>query len=378
MTLNKHEATENIHEGLIGIRFAKSEISDIRGESGELYYRGYSIENLAVKPDYERVAFLLLFGDWPSEKQDSEFRDKLLSFRSLSDKILDLIDSLRDTPPHAALRTVVSAMEPPTRDNDDFRDSGIRLIATLPSIIANHHAVRTGRPRPIFNPELGIASNFLCQLLDRPISDLERRAINLDFVLHAEHGSNASTFAARVVASTEASAVGAVTAALAALNGPLHGGAPAAVSTVLDGLDSPDSARKFVADRQRKREPVHGFGHRVYRCEDPRVRHYREIAAELTRAAGDDNQMLPILDAMVEAMAPYRRFGIAVNDDLYAAAVYRLLGLPTDLFTSTFAASRISGWVAHIIEQRSNNVLIRPRLSYSGPLPRSLPRLDRA
>ncbi len=376
MTAPSQEASQTIHKGLVGIQFAKSAISDIKGESGDLYYRGFSIDELAVEPSYERVVFLLLFGEWPSERQHQEFRDKLTNLRPLSKDLLDLIDSLRDAPPHTVLRTAISAMENSTAKCDDPVEVGIKLIASLPSIITNHHAFRNNRPPPVPNEQLDIPSEFLSQLLNRPLSKLEQRAINLDFVLHSEHGANASTFAARVVASTEASAVGAVTAALAALDGPLHGGAPAAVSKLLDELDSEDAARELVVSRQAKREPVHGFGHRVYRCEDPRARHYRDMAAELTHAAENNNQQLAILDAMVEAMAPYRRFGIAVNDDLYAAAVYRLLGLPTDLFTSVFAASRISGWIAHIIEQRASNVLIRPRLSYAGPPPRTLPRQE--
>ncbi|MGI9295436.1 MAG: citrate/2-methylcitrate synthase [Pseudomonadales bacterium] len=378
MTAIDHETAETIHTGLIGIQFAKSAISEIAGDTGELYYRGYAIHDLAAEPDYERVAFLLLHGEWPSEDQINSFRAKLLEFRRLPESILDLVDALRDATPHTALRTVLSAMEPPVSPGGDLLEGGIELIAAIPLIITAHHAARKGRLRPVPVLELDIASDFLSQLLDRPITDLERRAINLDFVLHAEHGANASTFAARVVASTEASAVGAVTAALAALDGPLHGGAPAAVSTLLDKFESADAVRDYVISRQARREPVHGFGHRVYRCEDPRARHYRDIAAELGQGHDGSDQTLTLLDSMVDAMSPYRRFGIAVNDDLYAAAVYRLLDLPKDLFTSIFAASRISGWIAHVIEQRSNNVLIRPRLSYAGHPPRELPRRERA
>lgn len=377
MENNRQEENAKIHSGLVGIHFAKTEISDIRGDEGKLYYRGYSIDDLVLTPSYERAAFLLVHGDWPTADEHRAFCGELASFRHLPDDVADLVDQLKLARPYAALRTVTSALEEWGGEDRHGDGCDLRLVALIPSIVAAHHAARSGWPRPTPDLTLDLASDFLRQLLGRRPTDLEQRAINLDFVLHAEHGANASTFAARVVASTEASTVGAITAALAALDGPLHGGAPTAVSDLLDQLPSPAAAQKLVADRRAARQPVHGFGHRVYRREDPRARYYREIAEALSQVRNEP-RMLIILDAMVEAMAPYRRFGIAVNDDLYAAAVYRLLDLPSDLFTSVFAASRVTGWIAHVIEQRSSNVLIRPRLSYVGHEPRSLPEEARA
>lgn len=283
----------------------------------------------------------------------------------------DLLCQLKHHNPEDALRTAVSALDLDQHDGRDPMDIGLDLIAKIPSLIVLHEAIRSGSMFALPDPSLDHASDFLRRLLGRCPSALEREIINLDFVLHADHGANASTFAARVVASTCADMVAAVTAAIAAFAGPLHGGAIAAANRMLAEINDPADVPAIVADRRRRDLPIYGFGHRVYRTRDPRSEPYRMALDALAERSGD-TETVTILDALVKAMAPYRRMGIDVNVDLFATAIYRQLGLPPHLTTGAFIAGRTVGWIAQILEQQANNILIRPRLRYVGNAARCL------
>ena len=361
-----------VHRGLAGIIFDETRITDIRGQQGELRYRGHAIEELAADPNFEKVAYLLIYGNWPNDEQAGRFRGDLVSRRSLSAKTVDLLRHLKDAHPDDALRTTVSALDLGQHGDRPPLEIGLDLIAKIPSMIVFHHAIRSGLGMPAEpDPSLDHAADFLRRLFGRPPTTLEQEIINLDLVLHADHGANASTFAARVVASTGADMVAAITAAMAALVGPLHGGAVAAVSAMLTEIDDPSDVPAFVANRRRQGLSIYGFGHRVYRTRDPRSEPYRRALLALAERAGD-TMAVGILDALIESMEPLRRVGIDVNVDLYATTLYRLLGLPPHLATGVFMAGRSVGWVAQILEQQANNILIRPRLRYVGPAMRRL------
>ncbi len=358
--------------GLGNVYFDKTEITDIDGSAGQLRYRGYSIDELAAAPDYERVAHLLLRGRWPSAAEAAAFHAELASRRALPGRLLPLLADLKDAPPASALRTAVSYLGAIAPADAPPERVALDLVAQLPGMVVAHHCLRRGRPVPMPDPAEDLASDFLRGLLGRDPTDLERRIINLDFVLHADHGANASTFTARVVTSTGADMYAAVSAAVGAFAGQLHAGAVAGVCAMLDEIGTPDAVPGYLAAQRRANRPVMGFGHRIYRRADPRAAHFRAVAHELS-ARLNSPRLVTIVDALVAAMAPMAKFGIAPNVDLYAAVIYRLLDLSDDLATAIFAAARISGWLSQIIEQSSNNILIRPKLLYHGPQPRPLP-----
>ena len=360
-----------VHRGLAGIIFDETSITDIQGQKGELRYRGYSIEELARRPSFEQTAYLLLYGDWPTEQQAKDFREDLAARRALPTKTIDLLGYLKHVHPDDAVRAAVSALDLGQHDGHDSLEIGLDLIAKIPSMIVVHHALHAGHEASEPNPLLDHASDFLKRLLGKQLTAIEQEIINLDFVLHADHGANASTFTGRVVASTGADIVAAISAAMAAFSGSLHGGAVAAAQSMLSQVRTPSEVPDFVAERRHLSLPIYGFGHRVYRTQDPRSTRYWQALLTLSEQAGD-SKSIAVLEALVEAMAPYRRMGIDVNVDLYVTALYRMLGLPPHLATGVFIAGRSVGWVAQILEQQANNILIRPRLRYVGPTARCL------
>lgn len=368
---NPRTPRQTIHRGLAGIIFDETRITDIDGQRGELRYRGYDIEQLAVTPSFEKVAYLLLHDCWPSYDQSHAFQADLAARRSLPEETNDLLYQLGSCHPDDALRTSLSSLDLGQRDGREPLEIGLDLIAKVPSLVATHHAIRKRQTPLPPDPSLDQASDFLKRLIGRVPNTIEREAINLDFVLHADHGANASTFAGRVVTSTAADMVAAATGAVSAFAGPLHGGAISAASAMLATISSPEDVPDLVSERRRKKLPIFGFGHRVYRTCDPRSHPYRKAVLALADHVGD-KRCMAILDALIEAMAPFRRMGIDINVDLYATAIYRLLGVPDIMATNTFVAARIAGWVAQILEQQENNILIRPRLRYAGNLARDL------
>lgn len=369
-----------VKRGLKGVYFDRSATTFIDGRAGDLRYRGYSIHDLATKSNFEETAYLLLYGELPTRAELDAFDGELKAARDLPRPIYDIIRSVADAHPMEVLRTAVSALgafDPEVSDNsaDAVRRKGIRLTGQVPAIVAAHHHIRNGREPVSPDPALGHAANFLYMVTgEKPLDD-SARLMDTDMVLHAEHGSNASSFTARVVAGTDANLHAAMTAAVAALSGPAHGGAAENVMRMAQEVGSADQAAAYVKAKRGNREPVMGFGHRVYRAEDPRARHMRDGVQRLSEQLGQP-QWFEILQAIVEAMKPYSRHGVNVNVDFYAGVVYYLHGIPEDLFVPIFAVGRVPGWTVQVLEQLSSNILIRPLTLYNGPEPRDYVPID--
>ena len=360
-----------VHRGLKDLCFDRSPTTLIDGRAGELRYRGYSIHDLAAYSSFEETACLLLHGELPDAAELGAFDGALKEARELPGAICDIVRAVKDSHPMDVLRTAVSALaafDPDTGDNspEATRRKGIRLTSQVPMIVTAHHHIRHGRDPVPANCNLGHAANFLYMLKGETPSEDAASLMDTDMVLHAEHGSNASSFAARVVVSTEANLHAGVTAAIAALSGPAHGGAAENVMQMAREIGDPAQAAAYVKAKRQAREPIMGFGHRVYRAEDPRARHMREGVKRLSEEMGQPH-WYAILEALVEAMRPYARHGVNVNVDFYAGVVYHLHGIPQDLFVPNFAIGRIPGWTVQAMEQLENNILIRPRLLYIGP-----------
>ena len=361
-----------LHRGLIGVYFDRTATTYIDGENGILEYCGYSIHDLAEHSSFEETAYLLLKGELPTQSQLDEFDDTLRSSRELPEPIFNIIEAVKDAHPMDVLRTAVSALaayDPDAKASMDDVDAtyrkGIRLTAQVPTIVAAHHNIRRNKVPIQPNPDLNQAGNFLYMLDgDMPSADATN-LMDKDLILHADHGSNASAFTARVVAGTKADAYGAVTAAIAALAGPAHGGAAENVMQMAREIDSPENAAKYVKALLRSGGRVMGFGHRVYRSEDPRARHLREGVKRLSEEKGEP-EWYNILVAVQEAMTPYARRGVHVNVDFFAGVIYYLNGIPQDLFVPIFAIGRVPGWIIQLVEQYNRNILIRPLLHYTG------------
>ena len=360
-----------INRGLKGIYFERSGVSHIDGAKGELSYRGYSIHDLATRSTFEEVCYLLIFGELPTAIELAAFDARLKAARSLPPAIYHIIESTKQGHPMDVLRTAVSALaalEPQSQNvgEDAFIENGIRLTAQVPMIIAAHEHIRNGRAPVPADPSLSHAANWLYMLKgERPSEDAARLA-DVDFILHAEHGANASAFAARVTVGTEANLHGAMVTALATLAGPAHGGAAEDVMKMVQEIGTPDKAAAYVKAKRAAREAVTGFGHRVYRAEDPRARHMREGVRKLGEEMGAP-VWYEILQGVVEAMKPYSRHGLNVNVDFYSGVIYQLHNIPMDLYVPIFAIGRMPGWVIQCIEQQRGNILIRPLTLYNGP-----------
>lgn len=363
-----------INRGLMGVYFDRSEVSDIDGAGGKLYYRGYSIDDLATHATFEEVCYLLIMGELPTEAELAEFDARLKAARVLPDAIYEIIRATSDGHPMNVLRTAVSALaalEPGSADTSDegMLENGIRLTAQVPMIVAAHEAIRNGRDPVTPDPSLGHAANWLWMLKGEKPSEDAARLADVDLILHAEHGANASSFAARVTVGTDADMHGAITTALGTLAGPAHGGAAEDVMKMVEEIGSPENAAAYVKEKRKNREPVTGFGHRVYRAEDPRARHMREGVRKLGEEMGEP-KWYEILQGVVEAMKPYARHGLNVNVDFYSGVVYQLHKIPMDLYVPIFAIGRMPGWVIQALEQKRGNILIRPLTLYTGPEPR--------
>jgi citrate synthase len=360
-----------IHRGLKGVYFERSGTTFIDGKAGELRYRGYSIHDLAEQSSFEETAYLLLHGELPTAAELADFDAKLKAARKLPSEVLAIIKTLKAGHPMDVLRTAVSALaafdaEATRNSIDATRDKGVRLAAQVPMIVAAHEAIRNGRAVPEADPSLSHAANFLWMITGRKPSPQAAALMDRDLILHAEHGSNASSFAARVVIGTEADLHAAMTAAIAALSGPAHGGAAEDVMRMAQEIGEPEKAAAYVKAKRAAGEAVTGFGHRVYRTEDPRARHMRAGVEMLSREMGEP-KWFAILQAVVDAMKPYARFGVNVNVDFYSGAIYYLNGIPPDLFVPIFAVGRVPGWTVQCLEQLQNNILIRPLTLYDGP-----------
>lgn len=369
-----------INRGLKGVYFERSAATFIDGRAGDLRYRGYSIHDLARQSTFEETAYLLLNGELPTRPELDGFDAALKSARKLPEPVYDIIRSIRHAHPMDVLRTAVSALaafDPEVDDNsiEATRRKGIRLTSQVPIIVTAHQHIRDGRDPVTPSESLGHAANFLYMLKGETPSDDAAKLMDTDMVLHAEHGSNASSFAARVVIGTEANLHAAVTAAVAALSGPAHGGAAEDVMRMAQEIGDASKVADYVKQKRRNKQAITGFGHRVYRAEDPRARHMRDGVERLSREMGQPH-WYEILQALVEAMKPYARHGVNVNVDFYAGVVYYLHGIPEDLFVPIFAVGRVPGWTVQVLEQLDNNILIRPLTLYNGPQPRDYVPMD--
>jgi citrate synthase len=363
---------EALHKGLRNVYLDETEASFIDGEEGILLYRGYSIHDLAEKCSFEEVTYLMLYGKLPNRAELDAFDQRLRSQRALPDAVIETIRIVAKSHPMDVLRTAVSALaayDPDVADEspEAVRRKSERLTVQVPTIVTAHHRIRNGQDPVAPRDDLDHAANFVWMLTGEEPSEEATSAMNLDFILHCEHGANASSFAARVTASTLSDLHSDIVTAIGTLKGPLHGGAAESVMKMALEIGEPERAGEYVRERQRHRESrIMGFGHRVYKVEDPRARHMRARSQALSQRMGQA-KWYEILEAVVKEMSRYQRHGIHVNVDFYAGSVYYLLGIPEDLFVPIFAIGRVPGWCASVIEQLKNNLLIRPLLRYEGP-----------
>ena len=363
-----------IYRGLKDVYFERSQTTFIDGKAGELRYRGYSIHDLAQNSCFEETAYLLIHGELPTAAQLAGFDAELKAARVLPDQVLDVIRLVQGAHPMDVLRTAVSALaafDPETADTSRAATirKGVRLSSQVPMIVAAHERIRNGLDPLSADPALGHAANFLWLLKGTKPSADAAKLLDTDLVLHAEHGSNASSFTARVVIGTDANIHAAVTAAIAALSGPAHGGAAEDVMRMAEEIGDPANTPAFVKAKRAAKEAITGFGHRVYRAEDPRARHMREGVKRLSKEMGEP-KWYEILESLVAEMKPYARHGVNVNVDFYSGVIYYLHKIPKDLFVPIFAVGRVPGWTVQVLEQLDNNILIRPLTLYNGPEPR--------
>ena len=361
-----------LHRGLREVYIDRTKSSFIDGGIGKLLYRGYDIHDLAEKSTFEETAYLVMHGELPTQEQLDAFDVELKASRALPGEILDVIRLTRNSHPMDVLRTAVSALaayDDETEDNtaEATLRKGIRLTAQAPTIVAAHARIRDGNEALEPDPNLNHAANFLYMLFGEAPADEDAQLIDKDFVLHAEHGINASAFGARVAASTQADLHCAVTTGISVLKGPSHGGAAEEVMKMTQEIGDEENAENYVRETIRGGGRIMGFGHRVYKAVDPRSIHLQDDARELGERKGEP-KWFQILQAVIEVMEPYRRRGIYQNVDFFSGAIYYLLDIPDDLFISIFAMGRVPGWTAQVIEQFENNILLRPRLLYNGPM----------
>jgi citrate synthase len=362
----------NTPKGLEGVTAVNSSVCYIDGDQGVLAYRGIDIHELADNSTFEECCYLLWFGHLPNRAQLQELRLNLARERKLDASIISL---LNQAPKHAlpmdVLRTIVSALslyDPEEKVNDaeaNLRKS-IRLTSQIAYVVAAYDRIRKGRPAIEPDRTLSHAANFLYQLNGVVPSPTAERALDIALILHADHELNASTFAARVVAATLSDMHSAITAAIGALKGPLHGGANEAVFRILEAIDSSGADPvDYVKGMLAQKKKIPGFGHRVYHTEDPRATHLRTMSRDLGNSSGIA-KWFEISRKIEEFVVAERKLN--ANVDFYSASTYHTLGIDIDLFTPVFAVSRISGWTAHVMEQLSDNRLIRPRAEYQGPI----------
>jgi len=361
--------------GLAGVIAGETAICWVDPNAG-LMYRGYDIHEMAQKASYEEVAYLLLNGELPNGKQLVEFRQQIAAQRELPAPVVKMLRLLpRSTHPMDMLRTGVSMLsvfDDELSDNSHTANirKSIRLIARVSTLITDGWRISQGEEPLPEKRDLTQAGNFFYKLNGSVPQDWQIRMLDTIFILYADHEFNASTFAARVTASTLAGIYAAVTSAVATLKGPLHGGANEESMKMLEEIGTPDRAEAWLKEKLDAKEKIMGFGHRVYKKGDSRVPLMREIGRDLGKRTGKE-QWVPICEKLEETME--REKHLCANVDLYAAPVFWMLGFPPALDTPIFAASRVAGWCAHVVEQHDNNRLIRPRSHYVGPKMRPYP-----
>ncbi|HEY1964648.1 MAG TPA: citrate synthase [Acidobacteriaceae bacterium] len=364
-------ATAVATKGLEGIVATTSSICWIDGDAGVLAYRGIDIHKLAEQSNFEETTYLLWNGRLPKAAELEAFRKELAKARVVDPKVIELLRSFpKDVTPMEVLRTAVSALscyDPDEADNshDANLRKSFRLTSQIAMLVALYDRVRKGRPLVEADPSLSHAGNFLWMLNGEKPSDTATRTMDIALILHADHELNASTFAARVIAATLSDIHSAITGAIGALKGPLHGGANEAVMHMLFEIDKKgEDPVEHVKGMLAAKKKVSGFGHRVYHTEDPRATHLRRMSEALGKSANKTKwfDMSRAIEKYINAEKK-----LNANVDFYSASTYTTLGIDIDLFTPIFAVSRIAGWAAHVIEQHDDNRLIRPRAEYVGP-----------
>jgi citrate synthase len=354
--------------GLEGILAGESEICYIDGYLGILSYRGYNIHTLADHASFEEVVFLLWNGWLPNQAELDQLKKDLAAHRGIPAPVHEFLRSSGSANAMDVLRTAVSMLGLYDSEAQDMsaeanQRKAIRLMSQTADIVTTFDRLRTGKPVIAGDPQLGFAANFLYTLTGNRPDDVMEHAFDVALTLHADHELNASTFAARVVAATLSDIYSAITAGIGALKGPLHGGANQDVIKWLLSLGDEESAVQAVQNTLARKVKIPGFGHRVYRTEDPRASHLRMLSKELGKRTGQEK--LYRLSSTMESTVKESK-GLLPNVDFYSASAYYSLGIPVDLFTPIFAVSRMSGWTAHVLEQYRNNRLIRPRAEYKG------------
>src|SRR5437667_9595819 len=366
----KQGSASAVATGLRGVVAASSSIGDVNGEKGELIYQGIDIHDLATKSTFEEVVFLLWNGRLPKQSELDELKANIGASYEIPQWVRGPIEYFpKDAEPMDTLRTAVSALSFFDKEARDLsRDASIRVTTRLtdqfPTIVAAIDRARNGLQAVAPNPELKIATNFLYMLKGEMPDEFDAHVLDVALILQADHELNASTFTARVVAGTLADMYSCVTAALGALSGPLHGGANTAVRKMLLEIGSLDNVESFIKDALARKKKIMGFGHAVYRTDDPRATHMRKLSKEMGERKGDTKwyEMTAKLEEVMK-----REKGLLPNVDAYSASTYYMMGIPLDLYTPIFAISRISGWTAQILEQYADNKRIRPRAEYIGP-----------
>ncbi|MFL6208085.1 MAG: citrate/2-methylcitrate synthase [Pyrinomonadaceae bacterium] len=356
--------------GLRGVVAASSSIGDVNGERGELIYQGYNIHDLAAHSTFEEVVFLLWHGRLPNQSELDELKQTIGASYEVPPQVLDLMRSFpRTAEPMDTLRTAISALAFYDQNARDTSRAGAlrtatRLTAQFPVIVAAIERLRQGQELIAPESELNLASNFLYMLKGELPAERAARIFDVCLILHADHELNASTFTARVVAGTLADMYNAVTAALGALAGPLHGGANTNVMKMLLEIGEVERAESYVQAALAEKRKIMGIGHAVYKTEDPRATHLRKFSKEMGERKGETKWYE--ISRRIEEIV-HREKGMYPNVDFYSASTYYMMDIPLDLYTPIFAVSRISGWTGHILEQYANNKLIRPRAEYIGP-----------
>jgi citrate synthase len=364
------DSSANLSKGLEGVVAASTRLSDVKGEVGELIYAGYNINELAGKVSFEEVVHLLHHNHLPNRSELDDLKARLASYRDLPKGMIDLLKTIpRWTPPMNAIRTAISALgcfDEHAEDTsmDANREKAMRLIAQIPIVTAYFHRIRQGKSLLSPDPNLGEAANFLYLVDGEKPSAEKESTLDMCYVLHADHGMNASTFSARVTIATLSDMYSAITSAIGTLKGPLHGGANEGVIKMLQDIGSPDKVDAYIEECLVHKKKIMGIGHRIYKTLDPRAPHLKRMAQILSAKLGEP-KWIQMSERIAEIML--KKKSLNANVDFYSATVYYSLGIPTDLFTPIFAIARTAGWTAHVLEQLADNRLIRPQSIYTGP-----------
>lgn len=378
MNENTNQTKPIFTKGLKGIIANETGLSDVRGEEGRLLYCGYEIEDLVDLCNFTEIIYLLLNKRLPNREELAGLQERLRHDRELPQPILDFFKTAtKKARPMSALRTAVSMLgmyDDRTKDPSQMKEIGLSLIAKIPVMAAYYYRICQGLDLPPIRTDLGEAEHFLWLLKGTEPDPAEAHILDVAYILHADHGMNASTFAGRVTASTLSDMYSAITTALGTLKGPLHGGANEAVIEMLKEIGEEENVEAYINDKLARHEKIFGMGHRVYKTLDPRAPQLRRIAIRLTQTIGEPKWIR--MSDMIAKMMRSRK-NLNANVDFYSATVYYSLGIPTRMFTTVFAIARAAGWVAQILEQLEDNTLFRPLSKYTGPdEPLLVPVLD--